>query len=176
MHQIAPQKALKATSKLIPNLIIKGQHKQQSAALLAPWSMETRYVYHCTSYQTICQLSQWTCRMLHTYTQVDPVLPEMQLVYIILASYLMCDAHCNEILLSLGEKTWQFGTMSVDEILNDEEGAGRNFFKILVFTLTRNRCAKFLYKKVKRSKIHAVNPSTILLICSGLRQLLCTPH
>ena len=50
-------KGFEATSKLIPNLIIKGRHKQQSAALLAPWSMQTRSVYHCTSYQTICQLS-----------------------------------------------------------------------------------------------------------------------
>ena len=38
-------------------------------------------------------------------------------------------AHGNEILFCLpGEETWQFGTMNVYEIPNDEEGAGGLLF------------------------------------------------
>ena len=34
-----------------PDLCETGPQKQQSTALSAPWSMQARFVYHCTSYQ-----------------------------------------------------------------------------------------------------------------------------
>ena len=101
MHQIVPQKALKATSKLIPNLFIKGPHKEQSTALSAPRSMQARSVYHCSSYQTIRQLS---CEPVWCFTHTPT-----WILYCQKSSWCISfwhhtwriSAHCNEILLCL---------------------------------------------------------------------------
>ena len=62
------------------NLFIKGPHKQQSAALSAPWSMQKPDLFITVPVMKPFVNCHVNLSGASHYTQVDPVLPEMQLV------------------------------------------------------------------------------------------------